>query len=69
MDILVSFIDKLLWLAFVFSVLGAGRVLYYFILNLLKNPPPQFLMTRNELTALGAYIAVIIMSIFTGIRL
>ena len=68
-DILTNLIDKLLWVAFVFSILGLLRVIYNFLVNFFKNPPQQFKLSRHELIDLGIYVAIIIMSIFTGIRL
>lgn len=68
-EILVNLIDKLLWVAFVFSALGALRVSFMFFRQLLRKNPQQIILKKNELIALGIYIAVIIMCIFTGIRL
>lgn len=68
-EILTNLIDKILWAVFVFSLLGSLRELYYFLLNFFKNPPQQIKLQRREVIALGIYIAVIIMCIFTGIRL
>jgi hypothetical protein len=68
-EILVSLIDKLLWVAFAFSLLGTLRIAFMFLRQLLRKNPQQLVLKKNELIALGAYLAVIIMCIFTGIRL
>ena len=69
LEILISLIDKILWVAFAFSILGITRIIYNFFVNFLKTPPQQFKLSHREFIAFGVYIAVIIMSIFTGIRL
>lgn len=62
-------INKLLWIAFAFSVLGIGRMAYMFVRAISKTPPEQLVMTKREVMMIGIYLAIIIMSIFTGIRI
>lgn len=69
MEFLISFVDKILWTGFAFSILS---ILYYmamFLIKFFKTPPQQLVLTRNEKIAIGVYLAYIIMCIFTGIRL
>jgi hypothetical protein len=68
-ELLVALVNKILWAGFVFSILGLVRVIYLFVVNLRKAEPQQLVLSRRELIALGVYVAVIIMCIFTGIKL
>lgn len=67
--LIIALLNKILWVGFAFSVLGIMRVIYLFIRAIRRNPPEQLVLSKGEIIALGVYIAVIIMSIFTGIRL
>lgn len=68
-DLLIALIDKFLWVGFVFSILGLLRVVYLFWNNLRKPEPQQLVLPKKEIIAIGLYIAVIIMCVFTGIKL
>lgn len=66
---LTALVDKFLWAGFVFSILGVLRVVYLFYAAFNSKPPQQLVLDKKEIIAVGIYISVIIMSIFTGIRL
>ena len=68
-EIIIALLDKILWAGLAFSTLGVIRILYLFVRALRRNPPEQLVLSKGEIIALGVYIAVIIMNIFTGIRL
>lgn len=68
-EIVTSLIDKILWVVFIFSVLGLIRFGYTFVINLMHTPPKPLSFTNRERVYLGIYVAVIITSIFTGIGL
>lgn len=68
-ELLISLLDKILWAGFAFSVLGVFRVIYMFVWHLRQTPPQQLKLNHKEVISLGVFIAVIIMSIFTGIRI
>jgi hypothetical protein len=68
-EIVIALLDKILWAGLAFSTLGVIRILYLFVRALRRNPPEQLVLSKGEIIALGVYIAVIIMNIFTGIRL
>jgi hypothetical protein len=67
--LIIALLNKILWAGFAFSVLGIARVIYLFVRALRRNPPEQLVLSKGEIIALGVYVAVIIMSIFTGIKL
>lgn len=68
-ELLISIINKLLWMGLAFSAIDVLRVVYLFIRNFRRNPPQPFVLSRRELITLGVCIAFIIMTIFTGITL
>lgn len=68
-ELLISIINKLLWMGLAFSVIDVLRVVYLFIHNFRKNPPQPFVLSLRERLTLGVCIAFIIMTIFTGITL
>ena len=67
--IVIALLDKILWAGLAFSALGIIRIVYLFVRAIRRNPPEQLVLSKGEIIALGVYIAVIIMNIFTGIRL
>ena len=68
-DLLIALINKFLWVGFVFSILGLIRVGYLFWHNMRQPNTPQLVLSKKDVIAIGIYVAVIIMSIFTGIKL
>jgi hypothetical protein len=66
-NFLIPIMNKLLWGGFVFSCIGVLFYLARFITYFLRQQ--HFVLTKGERIALGIYIAYLIMSIFTGIRL
>ena len=68
-EIIIALLDKILWAGLVFSTLGVIRVVYLFVRALKHTPPEQLVLSKGEIIALGVYVAIIIMNIFTGIKL
>jgi hypothetical protein len=66
---LFFFINKLLWLGFAFSTLSILYYLFIFFNNFFKKEPQQLNISTREKIAIGIYLAYIIMSICTGIKL
>lgn len=68
-EIVIAILDKILWAGLAFSILGVMRVVYLFVRALRHTPPEQLVLGKGEIIALGVYVAVIIMNIFTGVKL
>jgi hypothetical protein len=69
MEILISLIDKLLYVALFMSILFIIRHVFLFYRNLMDPEPKKYALTRAELFYLGLSIAYIINCLVNGIIL
>jgi hypothetical protein len=68
MEILISLLDKLLYVALFMSILFIVRHAFLFFRNLMDVEPKKYALTRKELIYLGLSIAYIINCIINGIN-
>jgi len=68
MEILISLLDKLLYVALLMSILFIVRHAFLFFRNLMDVEPKKYALTRKELIYLGLSIAYIINCIINGIN-
>lgn len=69
MEILISLLDKLLYVALFMSILFIIRHAFLFFRNLMDVEPKRYSLTRTELVYLGLSVAYIINCIINGINL
>jgi hypothetical protein len=67
MEILISLLDKLLFVALLMSILFIIRHGFLFYRNLMDPDPKKYTLTRIELFYLGLSIAYILNCILNGI--
>lgn len=67
MEIIISLIDKLLFVALLMSVLFITRHVFLFYRNLMDPEPVKYSLTTVELFYLGLSIAYIINCVINGV--
>ena len=68
MEILISLLDKLLYVALFMSILFIIRHAFLFFRNLMDIEPKRYALTRTELIYLGLSVAYIINCVINGIN-
>lgn len=67
MEILISLIDKLLFVALSMSVLFITRHIFLFYRNLMDPEPKKYSLTKAELFYLGLSVAFLINCVINGV--
>ena len=69
MDILVSLINKTLFLIFILSNLNVLRETFFFIRHLYRVEPEKYVINNHRLLYLGLALSYILTTLFKGISL
>lgn len=69
MDILLSLINKILFLIFILSCFNVLREAFLFIKHLYKIEPERYLINNRRLLFLGLTLSYILTTLFKGISL
>jgi|GEM_PF-2874593 hypothetical protein len=69
MEIILSLINKSLFVALALSILVVIRHIFLFYRNMVDIEPKRYTLTKNELVYLGLSVAYIITCIINGIKI
>lgn len=69
MEILISLLDKLLFVALLMSILFIIRHGFLFYRNLMDPEPKKYSLTRTELFYLGISVAYILNCVLNGVSI